>query len=83
MKDIDWPGVVIREEMDARGWDVEEFARKINRSTHLCNELLNGQRKITDKIAYALSNAFGTGDPYQWLALERTYRRAIGEEVGQ
>jgi plasmid maintenance system antidote protein VapI len=53
------PSDYIREEMDARGWRVEDLAEQADWTTALTSEVLAG-RKVTRLIAYGLAQAFGT-----------------------
>lgn len=62
------PSEYIREEMEHRGWRVEDLAEQADWTTALTSEVLAG-RKITRLIAFGLAQAFGTSWQL-WINLE-------------
>ncbi len=65
------PNEFIRDEMESRGWRVEDLAEQAGWTTALTSEVLAG-RKVTRLIAYGLGQAFGTS--YQmWINLQSAF----------
>jgi len=52
------PGVYISEEMDARGWSVQELACRSRLSGDDIGEIIECSMRITPPTAYALARAF-------------------------
>ena len=55
---IEHPGVFIREELAARGWDQVDLAYILDIKVQQLSLLLNGRRNITPDMAVALGDAF-------------------------
>lgn len=72
------PGVFVREEAEARGWeysDVEEHCdQAISAAT--VRAIVIGEQDITDHISGALGEAFGV-NPEFFLNLQRLYDAAV------
>jgi HTH-type transcriptional regulator/antitoxin HigA len=66
------PSDFIREEMEARGWDVDTLAQCSWLKREAVNELLAGSRKVTPVFAYGLAKAFGTSKEL-WLTLQSSW----------
>jgi HTH-type transcriptional regulator/antitoxin HigA len=67
------PGEILRDEMEARGWNQADLAEIIGRPLTLVNEILTGRRAITPETAQGLGAAFGV-DPQFFLNLESAYQ---------
>ncbi|NJO33294.1 MAG: HigA family addiction module antidote protein [Rhodospirillales bacterium] len=55
---VEHPGVFIREELVARGWDQVDLAYILDIKVQQLSPLLNGKRDITPDMAVALGDAF-------------------------
>ncbi|GGK52748.1 HigA family addiction module antitoxin [Nocardia camponoti] len=66
-------GEYLRDEIDARGWSVAEFAHILGRPTQAVSEILNGHKEITVETAVEIAAATGT-EASTWLRLQDTYR---------
>lgn len=53
------PGEVLKDEMEARHISQREFARRVNMSYSVLNELLNGKRTLTPATALMFEAALG------------------------
>ena len=80
------PGVMIREELDARGWTQLDLAEIMGRPVETVSKIVSGKRTITPETAKGLSDAFGTSAEL-WLNLESAYQLSLtarqGNEVSQ
>lgn len=65
------PADFIREEMEARGWRVEDLALKMGVDTSYVSELLAGHR-VTLLAALCLGRAFGTSTEF-WQNVQRAW----------
>jgi len=70
------PGDTIREELDARGVTVENFAAAVNLTESQAEQLLTGALSITPELAELLHSFFDTSTKF-WLNLETAYREAL------
>ena len=66
------PGEHIREEIEERGWSVEEFADRLCMSSKHVSEILNDKKPVTIETARALSQVFGTSAQF-WMNLYTNY----------
>ncbi len=73
LADVFPPGEFIQEELDARGWAQEDFARIIGRPLTAVNEIIKGKRSITADTAVRIAAAFGTS-PQLWMNLESSWQ---------
>lgn len=67
------PGEYLREELDARGWTIAEFAEILGRPTQAVSEIINGRKTITATTAKEIGGALGTA-PDVWLNLQNAYQ---------
>lgn len=67
------PGEFVKEELEARGWTIEDLAYKSELNAAGLREIISGNRKITPVYALGLANAFGTSKDI-WLNLQHLYR---------
>lgn len=66
-------GEYLRDELEARGWTVTEFAQILGRPIQAVSEILNNKKEITPESAVDIANALGTS-PEMWLELQSAYR---------
>jgi len=66
------PGIVLNEEMEKRGWTLDEIAERTAISVSVWRGLVERRESITPKLATALSEVIGTTDRF-WLNLQRGY----------
>ena len=57
-KPVEHPGVFIREELEARGWEQVDLAYVLGKSVQQLSPLLNGKRDISPDMAVSLGDAF-------------------------
>lgn len=70
------PGEILKDELEARGVSQRKFARTINVSYSLLNEVVNGKRPITTE--YALKIEAATGIPaYIWVNMQAAYNMQV------
>ena len=67
------PGDFLKEELQAREWTYEDFAKIIGRNPRTVSDLVCGKRSVTPETAQCLSAALGTTAQF-WLNLESSYR---------
>lgn len=67
------PGEYLRDEIEARGWTVTEFAQILGRPIQAVSEILNDKKEITAETALEIADALGTS-PESWLNLQTAYR---------
>ena len=69
---VDHPGVFIKDELEARGWDQSDLAFIVGTSVQQLNKILSGQGNITPRWAQQLAAAFGV-NPQFFLNLQSMY----------
>ena len=74
------PGEFLREELEARGWTVEDFASMLGYPIASVEGLIEGGSRISPEVAARIGEVLGTG-PTLWLNLERAYHDAAGSPV--
>ncbi len=62
-------GEHLRDELDARGWSVADFAEILGRPRHEVTEILGGHKIITAGTATEIAAVTGT-DAATWLRLQ-------------
>lgn len=67
------PGVVLRRELDSRGWTQKDLAEILDRPPQVITEIIRGTKQITPDTALELGAALGT-PPDFWTNLETAYR---------
>lgn len=65
-------GEFLVEELAARGWSVEEFARFTGLPMEFVAEIISGERELTDQVANKIGQALGTSAEL-WLGLHDDY----------
>lgn len=68
------PGEYLRDELEERGWTLDEFAGLIGWPPHELTDILDAEAEITPEAASALSEVLGTTAEV-WLNLQKAYRR--------
>ena len=66
------PGVLLKEELAARGLSAAAFALKLRVSPQRIQEIVAGKRAITPETALRIGTALGTGARL-WLAMQQAY----------
>ena len=66
------PGVVLREELEARGLSANAFALKLRVPPQRIQEIVAGKRAITPETALRIGTALGTGARL-WLAMQQAH----------
>lgn len=75
------PGELIKEEMDARGWDIFHMAGLLHMSTQQLQSIIDGKGKISIHTAKMIGAAFGTSADL-WIRLEVEYRKKKDGAIG-
>ena len=73
------PGVILRRELDARGWTQRDLAHILGRTAQAISEIAQGAKRITAETALELAAALGTSAEV-WLQLDASYRLRLAEE---
>jgi addiction module HigA family antidote len=73
------PGIILRRELDARGWTQRDLAGILGRPAQAISEIVQGSKRITAETALELSAALGTSAEV-WLQLDAGYRLRMAEE---
>ena len=71
------PSDFITEELEARGWTIEDLAVFSGRSVRALERVIEENKPLTREIAAGLGKAFGTSSEL-WRNLESAYRSRIG-----
>ena len=66
------PSEYIRDELEARGWTVEQFATMAGLKAEEADDIVSGIAHITPRRALTLSRAFGTSATV-WYRMQRTF----------
>jgi len=74
------PGEIIREELEARGWNQQDLAEILGRTPTVVSQFLTGKREITPELAKDLGAAFNV-DPQFFMNLETAYRLFLAEQA--
>lgn len=67
------PGEFLRDELEARGWTQDEFAKIVGRPAKAVNEIIQGKKRITPETAMDLAAALGTSAQL-WMNLDAAYQ---------
>jgi addiction module HigA family antidote len=67
------PGIILRREIEARGWTQKDLADIIGRPQQTISEIVRGTKQITPETGLELSDAFGISSEF-WMNLETNYR---------
>ena len=66
------PGVLLGEELEARGLTRAALARELDVRASLIGDIVRGKRSITPEVALGLEAALGTSARF-WLNLQTSY----------
>ncbi len=66
------PGEHLRDELEARGLSMNDFARKCVYPKWFIRKVVNGKENINNKIAETFGKALGTSAEY-WTNLQRAW----------
>lgn len=66
------PGVILKEELAARGLSAAAFALKLRVPPQRVQEIVAGKRTITPETALRIGTALGTGARI-WLAMQQAH----------
>jgi antitoxin HigA-1 len=76
------PGVVPKEELEARGLSANAFALKLRVPPQRIQEIVAGKRAITPETALRIGTALATGARL-WLSMQQAYDlRKVEVELG-
>jgi len=73
------PGLILNNELEARGWTQRDLAIIVGRPYQAINEIINGGKQITPDTARELARAFDTSIDF-WINLEANYRLHLAEQ---
>ncbi|MFI5020286.1 MAG: HigA family addiction module antitoxin [Alphaproteobacteria bacterium] len=77
------PGVVLKEELAARGLSATAFGLRLRVPPQRIQEIVAGRRAITPETALRIGRALGTGARL-WLAMQQAYDLwAVEQEHGE
>jgi antitoxin HigA-1 len=72
------PGEILRDDLEALGMDASKFAAHIGVPPIALTTIIDGQRRISGRMAQRLAQALGTSAEY-WLNLQQHYdQKAAG-----
>ena len=69
-------GLMIRDELEARGMSQRRLASEMKRPLHVINEIVLGKGALTARTALELGKVLQI-PAHVWVALERRYRLAL------
>ena len=72
MKDPLHLGELVREDMDAAGWNVTETAKRLGCERVTLSRLLNGKSGVSTNMALALEK-IGWGTAEHWMRMQANY----------
>ena len=73
------PGSVLKEEIECRGMSPKELASLMCEPIQVINEIILGQRAITETTATEIQTALGISAQF-WLNLETAYRTTLARQ---
>lgn len=74
------PGTVLKEELDATGIGLYEFARQIDVPANRISQIISGKRAITGDTALRFGQWFGT-DAQFWINLQAQFDLAVADQA--
>lgn len=75
------PGVLIRDEMEARGWSIDTLVQESLMGRVWLEEIIAGTQSVTAISAMGLSRAFGGEDMQLWLDLQTAYDKGAKAHI--
>lgn len=79
----DWispTGDTIQDILDERGWDTDEFSRRMEIDIKFAENIINGYQPIDIDMSCRLQNVLG-GTVMFWVNREKNYRQRLQEEL--
>lgn len=76
------PGETLAEDLDFRGMTTAELAKMLGQPFHMIEEIIRGERAITEDLASALADALGIPAQF-WLNLEAHYQETLARVKAQ
>ena len=73
------PGEILRDEIEARGWNQTTFAKILGRPYQVVNGIMTGRRELTPETALQIAAALGTS-PEMWIRMEAEYRLHLASQ---
>ena len=73
------PGAILKDELDALGVTLSEFARQIDVPPNRISQIIAGKRAITGDTALRFGHWFGT-DPQFWLNLQAQHDLVVADK---
>ncbi len=73
------PGEILKNELDACGVTLTEFARQIDVPPNRISRIISGKRAVTGDTALRFGHWFGT-EPQFWLNLQSAYSVRVAQE---
>jgi addiction module HigA family antidote len=74
------PGVILKRELEARGWTQNDLAEIMGRPSQAISEIIRGTKQVTPETALELAQAMGTS-PEFWTNLEINYRLHLARKI--
>ncbi len=74
------PGDFIEEELEARGWTMDDLVEKLGWVRNQVDEMMAGARPITSGMALDLGLVFGTGSEL-FENMNRTYQEYLAKHA--
>lgn len=71
------PSEYLRDELEARGWSINDLAKKMRTTEQYARLLASGDVRITPGMAARLAHAFPGTAAQTWLNLQAGYHRAL------
>jgi addiction module HigA family antidote len=72
------PGEILKDELDALGITLTEFARQIDVPPNRVSQIIAGKRSVTGDTALRFGHWFGI-DPQFWLNLQAQHDLAVAD----
>ena len=72
------PGYYIKELVEQSGLAQEDFAKRLNMTSHNLNVLIRGEERLSIDMAAKLSSMLGTSVSF-WLNLQQKYDAKLAE----
>jgi HTH-type transcriptional regulator / antitoxin HigA len=72
------PGLVLKRELETRGWSQKDLAQILGRPAQVITEIVRGTKQITPDTALELAAALGTSARF-WTSLETEYRLCLAQ----
>lgn len=74
------PGSFVREEIEARGWTVQDLSQKTLIREEVLQELVDEKRDMVPGLAHALEDALGVSFGL-WMSLQLSWERRTAQPL--